>query len=58
MRTGLVLLLSLVSLQIFAQTIDILRPVTDKSSVPLISEELQQYGLLEVDAEDNSQLRR
>jgi hypothetical protein len=56
-RTALVLQLSLFSLLSFAQTIDILRPVTDKSAERIIGEELRVFGLLEVDAEAYSQLQ-
>lgn len=39
-----------------AQNVDLFRPATDKVAVAIVSQELKSFGLLQVDAEDYSQL--
>ncbi len=51
------LLFLFTSFSVFAQKTDLLRPAVNKTQAEnLVGQELQDYGLLEVDAEDYSQL--
>ena len=51
------LLLCSLSFPSFAQSFQLFQPVADKAAAaPLIGKELTEYGLLEIDAEDYSQL--